>query len=224
MSPGSVPALGRWWTEYKLARRQFYTYRYEADILRKTGLALGFAALTGIAAQVRIPLPFTPVPITLQTFAVLLSGVALGGRWGGASQVAYAGLGAAGVPWFAGMAAGVGTLLGASGGYIVGFVLAASFVGYLTDRYLSARRLPALVAVLFVANFGLIYGVGSPWLYAWLTVVQGTTPTVMELLTMGLLPFIPGDIVKLLGAAAMANAITPLTAFGPEQTQQGPAD
>ena len=175
---------------------------------RKTGLALAGAALTGLAAQVRIPLPFTPVPITLQTLAVLLTGVLLGARWGGASQGLYAGLGVAGVPWFAGWSAGLGRLFGPTGGYIVGFVLAAAFVGFLTDRYARAREPAGLLAVLLVANF-VVYGVGLPWLYGWLALVQRASPTVAGVLELGLLPFVPGDLAKLLAAAGVGWVLLP---------------
>lgn len=220
MSPNGQPTIEGAWDEYRNARLRFFRYRNEADTEQKVALALGFAALTGVAAQIRIPLPFSPVPITLQTFAVLLAGIVLGARWGGTSQVLYGGLGAIGVPWFAGMTAGLGTILGPTGGYIVGFVLAAGFVGFVTDRYVRARRYPSLLGVLLVANFLLIYGVGLPWLFGWFTLVQGSTPTLMELLTVGLFPFVPGDIVKLLGAAAVGKAITPLESYGSE----GPDD
>jgi biotin transport system substrate-specific component len=203
--------------DFRSARFRFFRYRFEADAARKAALALGFAALTGVAAQVRIPLPFTPVPITLQTFAVLLTGVALGARWGGASQTAYVGLGAAGVPWFAGASAGLGTILGPTGGYIVGFVFAAALVGYLVDRHVEARSLPALLGLFLVANFVVIYGFGLPWLYGWLTLVTGSPLTVTELLTMGLFPFVLGDLVKILGAAAVGKALTPTEAYGPER-------
>lgn len=199
--------------EFKHARLRFFRYRYEANVARKVALSLGFAALTGVAAQVRIVLPFTPVPITLQTFAVLLAGIALGARWGGASQALYAGFGAAGVPWFAGTSAG----LGPTGGYIVGFVFAAALVGYLVDRHVQARRFPSLLAIFLVANFVVIYGFGLPWLYGWLTLVNGSPLTVMELLTMGLFPFVAGDLVKLLGAAAVGKAMTPLEPYGVER-------
>lgn len=204
--PRSVPAAV---DRYRTARGRFYAYRREADVVRLTGLALGFAALTGIAAQIRIPLPFTPVPITLQTFAVLLAGVVLGARFGGLSQTLYIGLGLGGVPWFQGGGAGMGHVLGPTGGYIVGFVAAAAVVGFVIDRSARARRVPYLLAVLFVANFAVIYGIGLPWLYAWLTVVQGPGVTLQELLTMGLLPFVPGDLVKLLGATAVGTLIAP---------------
>lgn len=205
------------WNDYKNARLRFYKYRYGATLAEKAALALGFAALTGVAAQLKVYLPFTPVPITLQTFAVVLAGIALGARWGGASQAIYATLGAAGVPWFAGLSGGLGSIFGPTGGYIVGFVFAAVFIGNLTDRYRGARRIPALIGLLLIANFVVIYGIGLPWLFGWLTVANGSMPSLMELLTMGLFPFIAGDIVKVLGAAAVAKAALPTTSYGPEQ-------
>ncbi len=204
---------------FERARLRFFRYRAAAGTAQKAGLALSFAAVTGLAAQVRVPLPFTPVPITLQTFAVLLTGVVLGARWGGASQGLYAILGAAGVPWFTGTAGGLGQILGPTGGYIVGFVLAAAVVGYVTDRYLKARRFAALVAVLAVANFGVIYGVGLPWLYAWLATTSGA-PSLVKLLELGLVPFVPGDVVKLLAAAGVATAVVPKEPFGTERDEE----
>ncbi len=94
-------------------------------------LVLGGSAFVGISAQVIIPLPFTPVPLTLQTFAVLLVGAALGTWRGVASMVVYAAVGIAGVPWFSGGSSGWG---GASFGYILGFIVAAGVVGRLAER------------------------------------------------------------------------------------------
>lgn len=209
MSRRAIASLEATWTGYRNARRRFFRFRHRADLVQNIQLAVTFAALTGIAAQIRIPLPITPVPITMQTVAVLLTGIALGGRWGGASQAMYVGFGAAGVPWFTGMGAGLGTVFGPTGGYLVGFVFAAAIIGFVTDRFDVARRLPALIGVLFVANFVVIYGFGVPWLFAWLTLVQGGMPSPNQLLTMGLYPFVIGDVIKLLGAAALAKAMIP---------------
>lgn len=199
---------------YRSVRRRFHVYRRQADVVRLTALALGFAALTGVLAQIRIPLPFTPVPITLQTFAVLLAGVVLGSQWGGLSQALYVAIGLGGMPWFQGGGAGLGHLLGPTGGYLVGFVVAAVVVGYVTDRFARARQLPWLVVVLSAANFTVIYGVGLPWLYVWLTAVQGSAVSIGQLLTLGLFPFVPGDLVKLVGAIAVARAVVPRESFG----------
>lgn len=193
----------------RAARRDFHRYRRETDVARRTALALGFAALTGIAAQIRVPLPFTPVPITLQTAAVLLAGIALGMRFGGVSQALYVGIGAAGVPWFQGGNAGLGYLAGPTGGYLIGFVVAAALVGWSIDRFDRARDIPGLLVVLLAANFVVIHGLGLIGLGLWLTVVQGAAPTGIELLTMGSLPFIPGDLVKIAGAIAIGRVIAP---------------
>lgn len=209
MSRTEPSALDEALSGFKRARLRFFEYRAETGVGQRAGLAVALAALTGLAAQVRIPLPFTPVPITLQTFAVLLSGVVLGARWGGASQGLYAGLGAAGVPWFAGATAGVGRIVGPTGGYIVGFVLAAAAVGYVVDRSARARRPLALVGLLFAANFLVVYGVGLPWLYGWLSFVQGGSPTVVRVFELGLVPFVVGDVVKLLAAAGVGYVVLP---------------
>lgn len=199
---------------YRAVRGRFYAYRERASTTELVALALGFAGLTGVAAQLRVPLPFTPVPITLQTFAVLLAGIVLGAGYGGLSQALYVGIGLAGVPWFQGGGAGIGHLLGPTGGYIVGFVAAAALVGYVTDRFAVARRLPALLVVLAVADFVVIYGFGLPWLYAWLTLVEGSAVDVGRLLALGFLPFVPGDVIKLMAATAVGRTVVRRTTLG----------
>lgn len=194
---------------YREARRGFHRFRRETDVAHRTALALGFAALTGIAAQVRVPLPFTPVPITMQTAAVLLCGIALGARFGGVSQALYVAIGAAGVPWFQGGNAGLAYLAGPTGGYVIGFVGAAVLVGWAVARVPWASSLPGLVVVLLAANFAVIHGLGLVGLGLWLTIAQGAQPTAMELLAMGSLPFVPGDLVKIAGAIAIGRAIAP---------------
>lgn len=202
---------------FRDARLRFFQYRFEADIARKTALAIGFAALTGLAAQLRVPLPFTPVPITGQTFAVLLTGLLLGARFGGLSQGLYVGAGAAGMPWFQGFGGGLSHLLGPTGGYLVGFIVAAALIGYLADRYVVMRRFPLLVGLFLVANFVVIYGFGLTWLGVWMTVIQGGAfPGVMGLLELGAIPFIPGDLVKIAAAIAVGRAVTPGEDFQPD--------
>lgn len=218
LSVGTSSALG---AGLRRERRRFFAYRTRADLVRKTALALSFAALTGIAAQVRVPLPFSPVPVTGQTFAVLLCGIALGREFGGLSQVLYAAIGAAGVPWFSGMAGGVGVILGPTGGYLLGFVLAAAFVGWVTDRWVSARQYRWLVVVLAVANFGAIHLLGMVGLVVWITVTTGSAPTFVSVATMGSLPFVPGDVVKLLAAAAVGTAVMPKRPYAEDVGKAG---
>ncbi len=189
--------------KYDLFRR-----RIALSIPAKIVLALGFAALTGLMAQAKFYLPFTPVPVTLQTFAVLLAGVMLGRWWGGASMAIYAGLGIAGVPWFASCASG----FGATFGYLVGFVLAALFIGHMTDKYIRARGFSSMFGLMAAASIFLIYVPGAVWLALWLG-MAGKAVTFASIIAMGVLPFIAGDIVKTMAAAAVTRAATPKQDF-----------
>jgi biotin transport system substrate-specific component len=178
--------------------------RLALSVPAKIVLALSFAALTGLLAQVKIYLPFTPVPITLQTFAVLLAGVALGRWWGGVSMAAYAGLGILGVPWFAAGASG----FGATFGYLIGFVFAAMFIGHVSDKYTQARGFSPMFGLMAATGVLLIYVPGAIWLALWLG-MAGKAVTFASVMAMGVAPFILGDIIKTTAAAAVASAITP---------------
>ncbi len=194
------------------AKYDAFRWRYELSIPQKIALAFGMAALTGLLAQVRIPLPGNLMPITGQTFAVLLAGVLLGRWWGGISLAIYAGLGFAGLPWFTGWASG----LGATGGYIGGFILAALFLGHFTDKYIRSRSFFSMLGLMLFANFVLIYIPGLVWLGLWLRMVQGDAATFIALLSMGVLPFIIGDVIKAVAAATIAKGITPKLAYNGE--------
>jgi biotin transport system substrate-specific component len=152
------------------------------DILLVAGGSLFVAGM----AQVRIPLPFTPVPITGQTFAVLLVGAVLGSRRGA---------GLLGLPVFAGGASGLTYLLGPTGGYLVGFVVAAGLVGLMAAHGLDRRIPSALLA--FLAGEIVIYLFGV----AWLSVFLGIPHAIVA----GLLPFLLGDAIKL----ALAGLVLP---------------
>lgn len=193
-----------------------FRWRYELSVPKKLALALGMAALTGLAAQIRITLPWSPVPVTGQTFAVLLAGVLLGKWWGGGSLALYAGLGIAGLPWFAGWSGGLAYFSGPTGGYILGFILAALFLGYFTDRYVRSRSFTSMLVLMLLANFVLVYIPGLIGLGLWLNLVKGQSPTLLTLLGMGAIPFIPGDITKAVIAAAIARGITPKLAYNGE--------
>lgn len=160
-------------------------------------LALAGSLLVALFAQIRIPLPFTPVPITGQTFAVLLVGAALGARRGAASLVLYLLGGTLGLPVFAGGAAGLSRLLGPTGGYLVGFLPAALLVGHLAERGLDRHWLSALP--LFIGGQAIIYLTGVAWLATFLGWGQA--------LMGGLWPFLALDLVKVgLAAAALPSA------------------
>jgi len=184
-------------------------WRYELTVPKKLVLALGIACLTGLIAQIRITIPWSPVPVTGQTFAVLLAGVLLGRWWGGTSLAIYAGLGALGVPWFAGLSGGLAYLAGPTGGYVIGFILAALFLGHFTDTYIRSRSFLSMLVLMLFANFILIYVPGLLQLGLWLNLVKGEPVAFTTLLGMGALPFIPGDITKAVLAAAVARVITP---------------
>lgn len=179
------------------------------------GLVLGAAALTALAAQIVITLPFTPVPITGQTFAVLVTASLLGRLRGMAAQVLYICAGTAGLHVFAGGAHGLASLTGATGGYLIGFICAAGVVGRLAERGWDRRPLSAAGAML-LGNL-VIYAIALPWLYATVGAGLCTDPFFGAyipstacgngfLLTLyaGFFPFVVGDTLKLLLAATIA--------------------
>jgi biotin transport system substrate-specific component len=201
--------------KYKHARYTFFKWRYEVDLVYKVTLALSFACLTGLLAQLRFYLPGNPVPVTGQTFAVLLAGILLG-KWGGISQTMYVGIGALGAPWFAGFNGGFAYIAGPTGGYLIGFILAAFFLGYFTDKYIRSRSFFSMLTLMLIATFILIYVPGLLHLYFF----TGTSIGLWELLLMGMIPFIAGDLVKVFTAAAIAKGITPKRAYGKEVDQE----
>lgn len=164
-------------------------------LVRDLALVAGAAAFTGVAAQVAIPLPFTPIPISLQTFAVLLSGAALGPLRGGAAMGLYLLAGVAGVPWFAEHNSGIGF---PSFGYIIGFMLAATLVGALARR--GADRSLRGTATMMVAGNLVIYAVGVPYLA--LAIGVGLPKAT----GLGVLPFLVGDALKIALAAGLLPA------------------
>ena len=171
--------------------------RVLADVVARSWVAnivlvLGGAAFVGISAQVIIPLPFTPVPLTLQTFAVLLVGAALGTWRGVASMVVYAAVGVAGVPWFSGGSSGWG---GASFGYILGFIVAAGVVGRLAER--GATLTAVRTAGLMVIGNLVIYAIGVTYLKFAIDVTWGSA------LALGVAPFLIGDALKIALAAGL---------------------
>lgn len=166
------------------------------EALRTAALVMGFALLTALGAQVRIPL--TPVPITMQTFFVLLGGLMLGSRLGASAQTLYVGLGALGVPMFAGGALGLAYLLGPTGGYLVGFVAAAWLVGQLA-RGLDPKDPRAAWKVMAVLAAGTV-AIYVPGVY-WLARMTGMG--FRSALVAGVLPFLATDALKAVLAASV---------------------
>jgi len=181
--------------------RAYTTY---ADVLRPcqkpaaafydAALIIGGSLFVGLSAQIAIPLPFSPVPVTGQTFAVLLVGALLGPGRGALSMLAYLLSGAAGLPVFALGQAGPAVLIGPRGGYIVGFVAAACITGFLAKKGWDRRIITTILAMICgniaIYTFGLL----------WLCCLTGINKTV---LVIGLYPFIVGDLLKISLAAIL---------------------
>ncbi|POM22510.1 Biotin transporter BioY [Actinomadura rubteroloni] len=164
-------------------------------LARDTALVLAAAALTGLAAQISVPLPGTPVPVTGQTFAVLLTGAALGGPRAALAMLTYLLAGIAGLPWFADGQSGTDS---PTFGYLLGFVAAATAVGALARR--GGDRTPARTAATMLAGTAILYAVGLPYLMASLHVGPGTA------LHLGFTPFLAGDALKIVLAAGLLPA------------------
>ncbi|MEU2775139.1 biotin transporter BioY [Streptomyces sp. NPDC007162] len=164
-----------------------------ASRVRDAALVVGGAALTGLAAQIAVPVPGSPVPVTGQTFAALLVGTGLGARRGVASLALYAAAGLVGVPWFAGGTSG----LSVSFGYILGMILASAVVGALARR--GADRGVLRMAGTMVLGEAIIYAIGVPYL-AYAAGISASAA-----IAAGLTPFLIGDALK----AALAMGALP---------------
>lgn len=194
---------------YYNARKTVFNSIQESSTVTKVFMSILMACFTGIMAQVIIPLPWTPVPITGQTFAVLVAGLVLGKKYGVLSQVLYIVAGVLFIPWFSGMTGGIEVLLGSTGGYFIGFILASYFIGDITEKFADARKFKKMFAVIAVANFAIIYIPGLAGLAIWSYLTQGVLLGIPELVVMGLAPFIFGDIVKILGASTVSKICLP---------------
>lgn len=164
-------------------------------------LMVGFAVLTALAAQIRFHIPGTPVPVTGQTFAVLLAGAALGSRAGAGSQLIYWLMGAVGLPVFAQQSGGWEAATGATFGYLFGFIVAAWVVGALAERGRD-RTVQQAVPAFLLGNLT-IYMFGVPWLMYSVPSIE----TIGAALAIGFMPFIAFDILKIvLAGVALPTA------------------
>lgn len=178
---------------------------------RRARLALGivaFALAAVFGAQIAVPVPLTPVPITLQTLFVILAGVVLGPRAGAASMALYVGAGAVGAPVFSNGGAGMPWLLGPTGGYLLSYPASAFVVGWVTVGWRERRR--GAVVLLFA---GLTLGVLVQYSGGLLQLAWLTGRPFAEVVAMGALPFLFGDAVKIVTAAWIARAMRS-TSFG----------
>ncbi|MDD5496167.1 MAG: biotin transporter BioY [Candidatus Omnitrophica bacterium] len=160
---------------------------------------LFFMAATTLGAYVRIPLQGSPVPITLQTFFVILSGAVLGRRFGTYSQFGYVALGMSGLPLFQGVGAGMAYLMGPTGGYLMGFILASYLIGRMINTGGSGMK---NIMISFIAGDLLIHSLGTLWLICIYRI------DVARALSIGMFAFIPGEIVKISAAAIIFSRIS----------------
>jgi biotin transport system substrate-specific component len=176
-------------------------------IAERLGAVAFVTVLTAAAAQISVPLPFTPVPFTFQPMVVLLGAMALGSRLGAASQVLYLTLGVLGVPVFAAspLPQGIGRLIGPTGGYLMAYPAAAFVAGWLAERGLDRRYLTSVAAM--ACGLAIVLASGISWLALYVNPGRG----IGAALAAGLYPFIVKDLVKLLLAAAVLPRVWAFT-------------
>ncbi|MCD6361343.1 MAG: biotin transporter BioY [Armatimonadetes bacterium] len=171
------------------ALTQIVTNRLALPTTRRAALVatgtVGFTLAMITAAHVRVPLPFSPVPVTMQTLVALLAGATLGPGAGASSMLLYLGLGAAGLPVFA-----TGAAVGVTGGYLIGFAVAAALVG----QAARAKRADMPVLAAMIGGSVIIYALGATWMALVLNMSAGRA------IAVGVLPFIPGDALKVVAA------------------------
>ena len=185
-----------------LVRTNIFSERRVPAVPLMVLLSLCGACATGLLAQIRIQLPFTPVPVTGQVLSVLICGSLLGAGYGALSQLMYFAFGAMGIPWFAGGVSGIGVLAGVTGGYLIGFAVAALFLGACTEHWPGARRLGGQVICMLIAT-AVIYFFGA--LHLALALGLGFAKAI----ALGVAPFIFGDVLKALLAAMFTTAVLP---------------
>lgn len=163
-------------------------------------LAALFTAVTAVAAVISVPLPFTPVPVTLASMAAILAGTVLGPKYGTLSQAAYLLLGTAGLPVFHNFTGGAGILMGPTGGFLAGYLLMALVAGTAAK---DTQKISSLIAAGATGTLA-CYVTGT----AWFIITTGTG--FGAALVSCILPFIAGDILKIIAAAFMARRLKPV--------------
>jgi biotin transport system substrate-specific component len=174
--------------------------RVLADLFSRTRardavLVVAAALLTALCAQISIPIPGDPVPITGQTFAVLLTGAALGANRGALGQLLYVALGLVGLPFYADGDSGWTVVSGATGGYLIAFPIAAYVVGRLAELRMDRNPLKAVIP--FTLGSLIVFAIGVPWL------AVSADLSLSRAIELGFVPFIPGGIIKALLAAGL---------------------
>jgi biotin transport system substrate-specific component len=174
-------------------------------------LVAGFSLLIALSAQVAVPLPFTPVPVTLQTFAILLTGCLLGSRRGALAAAAYVAEGSLGLPFFSGGTGGIAHLMGPTGGYLGGCVAAAFVAGLLSERGLA--KSPAGLLLTLIAADLAVFIPGVIWL--------GAFTGAGKAVSLGFVPFVAGDALKIAAAWSILTAAALVTSRVRERRNEG---
>ncbi len=180
--------------------------------LRLTVYASLMAALTAVGAFIPIPIPFSPVPVTLQSLFILLAGLILGPRWGLMSISVYLLAGICGLPVFSGATGGIAHFAGPTGGYLFGFLPAVFMIGLISGNGGRKESIKSRKQVIFdilamVCGTALIYLFGVSWL---VNLYAGKSMTMGQGLAVGMIPFLPGDVLKIIAAAAIAKSLRPV--------------
>jgi len=181
--------------------RRFYEALNEMSITAKLLLSIVMALSIGALAQVRVFVPWTPVPIVLTQLGVVTYASVMGRKWGVFPTLLYVAGGVAGIPWFSSYGGGLPYLLGPTGGYLLGFILSAWIVSNLTNSKAIKGKAIRLIGVVLFTQLVLIYLPGLFQLNQWLTAASGQTVGFNNLLVMGFYPFVIGDILKSIIAA-----------------------
>ena len=163
----------------------------KGSLLRNLSLSFGFAILTALSAQIRFELPFTPVPITAQTFVVILSGLFLGSKFGSLSMIFYLFTGLAGFPFFSGSVAGLAILKSPTIGYIIGFFIAAQIIGNMSQK----------------PTIGIATGTFAIYTCGVIGLMITLNISPIEAIGIGVYPFIIGDLIKASLAIGIAQKL-----------------
>ena len=183
---------------------------YQRSTISYLLLAALMAAVCAVCSWISIPLPFTPVPLNLGTLAVFLAGGLLGWRYGSISVLVFVLLGAAGLPVFHGFTGGVGIITGPTGGYIAGYIVAAFLTGLMTDTYFKGHSFDSskaavytVLALAMTLGLAACYALGTAWF------MHISSTDFKAALIMCVVPFLPGDAVKIAAAAILVRKLRP---------------
>ena len=176
--------------------------------IREISLISVFGALTSIEAFISIPIEL--VPMTMQTLFVILSGILLGSKLGFLSQLLYILLGLIGLPVFSGFTGGIQTIFSPSFGFIIGFSIAAYFIGKINESKDKNKNPAKLIFFSSIIGSLIIYVIGLPYMYLILNRLMGMNLSIFEIFKIGCLLFIPGDIIKLILASLLGIRLRPI--------------